>query len=182
MGGVQWVRVTAARRRVRGVGFLQPAAVQRLVEQAQPAETHAYYGLTEASPYFNEFESQLPIDHPRNIRTKRQLGLVAADLIPPDCDLHSLYQSQALTDIRNYSDQVGISIAATDFENAEDGSNIVIVKLENPTSYEKLIQFLTLIEGNLPKMQVTSIETKYVPGGDADAVEVGDIKINVWVR
>jgi hypothetical protein len=78
-------------------GFLQPAAVQRLVEQAQAAETHAYYGLTEASPYFNEFESQLPIDHPRNIRTKRQLGLVAADLIPPDCDLHSLYQSQALT-------------------------------------------------------------------------------------
>ena len=94
----------------------------------------------------------------------------------------SSYQSQALNDIRNYADQVGISVAGTDFENSEDNSNIVIVKLENPTSYKKLIQFLTLLEGNLPKMQVTSIETKYVPGGDTDAVEVGDIKINVSVR
>ena len=92
------------------------------------------------------------------------------------------YQTQALSDIRNYSEQVGIEIAATDFENSEDGSNIVIIKLANPTNYPKLIQFLTLLEGNLPKMQVTSIETKYVPGGDADAVEVGDIKINVSVR
>ena len=77
-------------------GFLCPTAVERLTSEVLRVERNAYYGLTEASPYFNDREASLPDDHPRNIKTRRELGLVAADLIPPTCDLHQLYQSEVL--------------------------------------------------------------------------------------
>ena len=77
-------------------GFLTPAAITQLVEQAQAVEQHAYYGLREASPYFNDYDSKFPAEHPRNIRTRRELGLVAADLISADCILQKLYKSDAL--------------------------------------------------------------------------------------
>ena len=66
-------------------GFLTSTAIAQLVEQAQAVEQHAYYGLTEASPYFNDYDPELPADHPRNIHTQRELGLVAADLNLDDC-------------------------------------------------------------------------------------------------
>ena len=77
-------------------GFLTSAAIAQLVEQAKAVEKHAYYGLKAASPYFNDYEPELPVDHPRNIHTQRELGLVAADLIPADCILQQLYESDAL--------------------------------------------------------------------------------------
>lgn len=92
------------------------------------------------------------------------------------------YQSQALTDIQNYANKAGVQIESTGFENAETGIYTVVVKLANPTSYSKLIQFLALTEGNLPKMQVSSIDLKHIPGSDGDTVETGEIKINISVR
>jgi len=77
-------------------GFLRPTAVERLVTDVLRVEHHAYFGLTEASPYFNDRDASLPDDHPRNIRTRRELGLVAADLIPPASGLHRLYESDVL--------------------------------------------------------------------------------------
>lgn len=93
------------------------------------------------------------------------------------------YQARALTDIQNYANQTGLSVRETAFE-APGGTNlhIIVVKLTSPTSYQKLIQFLTLVEGNLPKMQVNSIDLKHAKDGTADSVEVGDIKINILVR
>jgi hypothetical protein len=93
------------------------------------------------------------------------------------------YQAQALTDIQNYAAQTGISISARNFETPE-GTNLrlIALKLNNPTSYPQLIQFLTLVEANIPKMQVYSISLKHVSGGDTTMVEVSDIKINISVR
>ena len=76
--------------------FLTPPAVTRLVEQSRPLEHLAYFGLTEATPYFTEHDASLPDDHPRNIRTPRELGLVAADQIPRDGGLHQLYECDEL--------------------------------------------------------------------------------------
>ena len=92
------------------------------------------------------------------------------------------YQSQSLSDIQNYANKAGIQIASTGFENSENGSYTVVVKLTNPTSYSKLVQFLALTESNLPKMQVSSIALKHIPNSDGDTVETGDIKINISVR
>lgn len=93
------------------------------------------------------------------------------------------YQSQTLNDLKNYANQVGVTITATSFEDpATTGLYSVTIKLAAPVSYKKLIQFLTLVENNLPKMQVVSIGLKHKVGGSVDDVEVGDIKINISVR
>jgi len=93
------------------------------------------------------------------------------------------FQSQTLTDLKNYANQVGFSIASTEFSNPETtGTYVVSLNLGGNVTYPKLIQFLTLIESNLPKMQVASISLKHKPGGNAEAVQVGTIKINVSVR
>lgn len=93
----------------------------------------------------------------------------------------SAYQAKALTDVRNYADKVGLSVESTDFDDAE-GNHTIIVRLTQPTSYQKLVQFLTLVEGNLPKMQVDSMTLTRIADNNVDTVESGDIKIKVSVR
>lgn len=65
------------------------------------------------------------------------------------------YESRTLADIKNYADAAGVTIASTAFDTT--GSNTVTVRLSSPTSYSKLITFLTNIESNLPKLQVSSL-------------------------
>lgn len=91
------------------------------------------------------------------------------------------YQAQVSNDLRNYANQVGIAITATDFD-PEPGSHTVIVKLAKPTSYSKFVQFLKLVEGNLPKLEILTIDLKRVNNGSADSVEAGDITIKTSVR
>ena len=92
------------------------------------------------------------------------------------------YQTQALTDIKNYADAAGVSVGSTTFADAGSGTYAVTVTLKQPMSYSKLIHFLDAIESNLPKMQVTSIALGRVDGGEADSVKAGEIKIDISVR
>ncbi|MCD8561577.1 hypothetical protein LRY29_00685 [Candidatus Saccharibacteria bacterium] len=93
------------------------------------------------------------------------------------------YQSQVLTDIRNYADKSGLEIEGTDFGDAgANGTQTVTVRVVNPASYQSLILFLRGIETNLPKMQVASIRLNHVPDGGADSVAVEDFKLEVWIR
>ncbi len=95
----------------------------------------------------------------------------------------SNYQPQTLNDLKNYANQTGLTIAATTFDDpAASGVYSVTVKLGTPVSYGSLVKFLKLVEGNLPKMQVLSINLAHQAGGAADAVDVGDIKIKISVR
>ena len=45
---------------------------------------------------FNDYDPEFSAGHPRNTHTQRELGLVAADLIPADCILQKLYESDDL--------------------------------------------------------------------------------------
>lgn len=92
------------------------------------------------------------------------------------------YQAQSLADLKNYAKQVGLTISSANFDDPSTGSYAVTITLREPVSYTKLIQFLTLVEGNLPKLQVASIELGHMAGGGSDDVKVGAIKINVSVR
>lgn len=92
------------------------------------------------------------------------------------------YQTQALTDIKNYADAAGVSIASTTFADAASGAYAVTITLKQPVAYSKLVHFLDAVESNLPKMQVTSIVLGHVDGGGADSVKVGEIKIDISVR
>ena len=95
----------------------------------------------------------------------------------------SNYQAQSLNDLKNYANQTGLTIASTNFgDPSSTGVYSVTVKLGAPVSYSKLIKFLELIEGNLPKMQVASMSLTHQTGGGSDSVDVGDIKINISVR
>ncbi len=90
------------------------------------------------------------------------------------------YESQALTDIKNYADAAGVTVASTTFD--RNAAHTVTVRLASPTSYSKLITFLTNIESNLPKLQVSSLSLSRSDNGAPDSVKVNEIKINVSVR
>jgi len=101
------------------------------------------------------------------------------------------YQSQALTDVRKYASNAGITISNTDFEAGSDAApsapvpangKAFTIKLQSPVSYAKLLQFIANIEGNLPKMQIMGLKVNRVASGTSDQVEVGDIKITISTR
>lgn len=76
-------------------GFLRPAALRRMIEEAEALEPLAYRGPTEASPYFFNYGTDqlasLPPDHPRRRKTPRNMRQVAYDLIPPEAAIWQLY-------------------------------------------------------------------------------------------
>lgn len=93
------------------------------------------------------------------------------------------YQSEARQAVENYANQVGLSIDSVEVLDLNaTGLYGVSVQFDNPTSYSKLVQFITLIQGNLPKMQLSSIDLKHIPGSTSDQVDSGKITISVAVR
>jgi hypothetical protein len=93
------------------------------------------------------------------------------------------YQNQAITDTRNYASAAGLNITKVNFDPYVAGTNpTMTLSLKSPVSYQKLIQFLDGIEGNIPKMQVTTIGVSHINGGNADSVAVDDIKITIATR
>jgi len=90
------------------------------------------------------------------------------------------YQSAALTDIATYASASGLTITKTSFDEAAIGT--MTVGLKSPVSYKKLVQFMSNLEGNLPKMHVSEITLNHTVGGNADSVTVDDIKIMIAIR
>lgn len=98
------------------------------------------------------------------------------------------YQSQSLKDIQKYANVAGLTISSTEFDTppvvgAPPAANqSVVVTLQNPVSYTKLITFLEAIEGNLPKMQVTGVNLSRPPSSTADTIVTDKITITVATR
>jgi hypothetical protein len=94
------------------------------------------------------------------------------------------YQSQALSDVQRYARTFDVTILNTDFESDPRGAadNTFVITLESPVSYTKLLKFLDAIEGNLPKMQVTSVSIGRTSSGSANAVTTEAIKIGISTR
>jgi len=93
------------------------------------------------------------------------------------------YQTQSINDIRRYAELSGLSIEKTSFGDEVAGdTRSITVSLQAPVSYAKLIRFLDGIEGNVPKIQVSSITLDHVAGGTADTVKVGDIVLKIAIR
>ena len=92
----------------------------------------------------------------------------------------SNYQSAALTDIATYASAAGLTVTKTSFDEATLGT--MTIGLKSPVSYKKLLQFMSSLEGNLPKMHVSEITLNHTVGGNADSVTVDDIKIMIAIR
>lgn len=93
------------------------------------------------------------------------------------------YQTQVLTDLNTYAARSNVKIDSTEFgDPSADGKHTITVRLQNPVTYTGLITFLDNIEGNVPKLQVTSIQLSHTSTNPAANVTVGDIKIQVMTR
>jgi len=95
------------------------------------------------------------------------------------------YQSQALKDVQKYASTFGVTIKNTDFGGATStvGARSFVITLQSPVDYNKLLQFLDAIEGNLPKMQIASISLSRPTTGDLNkTVETGTITIGISTR
>lgn len=107
------------------------------------------------------------------------------------------YQSQAIKDLDKYAADANIVISNYSFAQPNataaakggatssapaTGSTSVTVTLTSPLAYTKLLKFMTAIESNLPKMQVSSINLGRVAGGDRDAVKTDQLTIEVYTQ
>lgn len=92
------------------------------------------------------------------------------------------YQSNAITDLERYADKAGLTITKTTRDdNARTGRYSITIQLQQPVSFSRLIGFLNNIEGNVPKMQVSSIKLGPSSNG-SNSVRTGEIKIDISVR
>jgi hypothetical protein len=94
------------------------------------------------------------------------------------------YQSRALSDVQKYAQTYGVTILNTNFEPSAEETigNTFVITLKSPVNYTKLLNFLDAIEGNLPKMQVTSVSLGHTTSGSGSNVTTEAIKIGISTR
>lgn len=105
------------------------------------------------------------------------------------------YQNQITNDIKSYASVSGINIDNLSFDQSTSSnsnsrstsssgglnSKNVIITIENPVQFTKLMKFVKGIESNLPKMQVSNISI--TPSlSSKEAVSVEPITIDYYVR
>lgn len=100
----------------------------------------------------------------------------------------STYQTQAVQDLTVYATAAGIKISNYAFPVATVTSAAatvpltqVTVTLQSPVAYTDLLEFMTAIEGNLPKMQITSVNLGRITS-DASAVKIDQLTVAVYTR
>ena len=93
------------------------------------------------------------------------------------------YQSQSIQDLKTYAAISGVAISNFSFTtigataSASSGSGVTVT-LSSPVPYTSLLKFLRLVEGNIPKMQVSSMSLGRI-AGSADSVKIDTITIEV---
>lgn len=96
------------------------------------------------------------------------------------------YQSQAVKDLQKYAATAGISISNTDFtqpeSNAGQPGRIVTIQLSQPVSFSKLTYFIQLVEGSIPKMEISSLTVSRPAAPSGDEVNVESIGIRISVQ
>lgn len=108
--------------------------------------------------------------------------------------LTSNYQTQVIKDVYAYAEKTGINVSDIQLaEEASSGSSSgskptsslstksVTISLEGSVSYQNLLKFLTYIETNIPKMQISGIELSRPSDGSA-SVSISNITIGMYVR
>lgn len=97
------------------------------------------------------------------------------------------YQTKAVKSLQRYASIAGVTINNTSFAQSESqtatqGSRQVTIKLDQPVSYERLIRFLQLVEGSIPKMQISRLTVSRPGSPNGDAVNVDSIGIRISVQ
>lgn len=78
-------------------GFLTPAGIRQLCEEAAAAAPSGFKAVERSTPYFTADEPSLPADHPRRRFQPRSNTMVTYDRIPARAGLRRLYEWDGLT-------------------------------------------------------------------------------------
>ena len=95
------------------------------------------------------------------------------------------YQSKTINDIQAYADATNIRVSDFSFTTLSGGTLPrygVSVTLSSPVNYNEFIRFLNAIEGNVPKMQVVSVQLSRPSSQNATQVNVSNLVIGVFSR
>lgn len=146
-----------------------------------------YWGLDVVKQYAAEVNQLLAdadasgqqINQLQTLKTKLDSNTSMVDKANQVFSTPSSYQAQLLGDIRNAAGSAGVTIESTNFSDDPATPYTATVKLRNPVAYTRLIDFLNNIEGNLPKLQISSLTVGPATGSN---VTVGEIKIGIAVR
>lgn len=99
------------------------------------------------------------------------------------------FTSDVVRDLERYASVAGVSIVNRNFVESSEVTasgtspqRFIRISLAQPVSYAKLLRFIQLIEGNLPKMQINTMTISRPDQTSGDTVIVGDITIGVSVR
>jgi hypothetical protein len=98
------------------------------------------------------------------------------------------YQSQVITDIKAYAQTAGVGVSNYTFTSGSTSSaagapqsSTVTLSLTSPMQYKSLLTFIRLIETNLPKMQISSVNLTRA-NGDNGMIRTDSISIDVYTR
>lgn len=95
------------------------------------------------------------------------------------------FQKTAIADVTRYATISNIGKVSFDFESSSATSNSTkqfTISLADTVSYSSFVQFLQLIDSNLPKMKVDSFTISPAPDYNKDKAIVKDLKISIYVR
>lgn len=101
------------------------------------------------------------------------------------------FQKTAIDDVTAYAKISNLGKVNFDFESSSASTNVpstsfskkqFSISLADTVSYTSFIQFIKLIENNLPKMEVESFTAGAGPDDSKDKVIIKDLKINMYTR
>lgn len=100
------------------------------------------------------------------------------------------WQADATRDINNYAQSSGVSISSMTFDTGPapaipgqtNQPRSITVKLVSPVAYTNLLNFMTNIRYNLPKMRIVNLTLKHAVGQAVNSVEVDSINIEVYTK
>ncbi len=150
-----------------------------------------YFGIESLKEYAVKVQERL-VDAEASERQISELQLLKGQLSQSDSLVEKTnqifatpdsYQGQVLGDLERYASAAGLSLNGTNFStNQESAEHAITINFSGDIQYRKLIAFLNNVEGNLPKLQVTSLTLSRADSGQADMVRADEIKINIAVR
>ena len=140
------------------------------------------------------FRSSVLTMSPQSLaRLKSELGALAPALSKVDSMAvpSGDFQKTVIDDVTNYAKISNLGKVNFDFEGSTQSTNVpstsyatkqFSISLSDTVSYTSFIQFLKLLENNLPKMDVISFTASAASDNTKDKIIIKDLKINVYTR
>lgn len=109
------------------------------------------------------------------------------------------FQKVIIQDIDKYATYAGVTVSNYSFPTVAaptttptgtttpaaapiSGAKSVTITISSPLSYEKLMKFMSAIEGNLPKMQISKVNIGRATSGDSSSVTTEQLTIEVYTQ